>query len=68
MAFSTSEELVDSYGVVTAAGLGKSPGSLKEALNMVKGASSFMDAFAYNISQHRNFDREFDGITEMVAF
>jgi len=68
MSFSTSDELVDCYGVVTSSGLGKSPESIKQALNMVKGASSFIDAFAYNISQHRNFDREFDGLTEMVAY
>jgi len=68
MSFSTSDKLVDCYGVVTAANLGETPESLKQALNMVKDASNFMDAFAYNISQHRNFEREFDGLTASVAY
>ncbi|TVY24928.1 Catalase-1 [Lachnellula hyalina] len=67
MAFSTNAEVVDSYGVVTAAG-GFEPSGVKEALNMVKGAKGFVDAYAYNISQHRNFQRELDGLTSMVAY
>ncbi|TVY89553.1 Catalase [Lachnellula willkommii] len=69
MAFSTSAEVVDSYGVVTAAGgLETGASGVKEALNMVKGAKGFVDAYAYNISQHRNFQRELDGLTSMVAY
>lgn len=68
MVFSTAGELSDCYGVVTASELGKTPESLKEALNMVKGATNFVDAFTYNISLHRNFDREADGLTSMVAY
>jgi len=69
MVFSTGEggNVTDSYGVVTAGGVVK-PESLGEALNMVKGAKSFVDAYAFNISQHRNFQRELDGLTSMVAF
>jgi catalase len=69
MLFSTgkSVEVVDSYGVVTAAGVGK-PTGVTEALKMVKGAKSFLDAYAFNISQHRNFKRELDGLTSMVAY
>ena len=60
--------VVDSYGVVTATGVGKGPQSLKEGWNMLKGAKNFVEAFAYNISQHRNFQREIDGLTSMVAY
>lgn len=64
MQFSTSAEVVDSYGVVTAGGVDKADGPLK----MLKGGKDFLEAFAYNISQHRNFQRESDGLTEMVAY
>lgn len=68
MTFSNGkEDVMDSYGIVTAGGVGK-PGSVGEALNMVKGAKNFVDVYAYNISQHRNFKRELDGLTSMVAF
>jgi catalase len=70
MAFSAGgdgEDVVDSYGVVTAAGV-RNPGGIREALKMVKGAKTFLNAYAYNISQHRNFQRELDGLTSMVAY
>lgn len=68
MAFSTGTDAVDSYGVVTASGLGTGSSSVGMVLNMVKGAKNFLDAYAYNISQHRNFKRELDGLTSMVAY
>ncbi|RDL39746.1 Catalase [Venustampulla echinocandica] len=58
-------EVVDCYGVVTSAG-GKI--SVGNALKMAKGAKSFLDAYAYNISLHRNYQRELDGLTELVAY
>ncbi len=61
-----SHDVVESYGVVTA-GAAK-PESFKEAINMVQGAKDFIDVYTFNISQHKNFDREMDGIAEMVAF
>jgi catalase len=27
-----------------------------------------LDAYAFNVSQHRNFKRELDGLTSMVAY
>ncbi|TVY84232.1 Catalase-1 [Lachnellula suecica] len=66
MQFSTNSEIVDSYGVVTAGGF--KPSGVKEALKMVKGSKSFINAYAFNVSQHRNFQRELDGLTSMVAF
>ncbi|TAQ85095.1 hypothetical protein B7494_g6583 [Chlorociboria aeruginascens] len=69
MAFSSSaSEVVDSYGVVTGGGVGDGPSGVKEGLRMIKGAKNFMDAFAYAISLHRNFQRELDGLTDLVAF
>ncbi|KAI9733207.1 MAG: catalase A [Claussenomyces sp. TS43310] len=68
MVFSTDANVVDCYGVVTAGGVGRGPSSFKEGLKMIKGAKSFIDAYAYNISQHRNFQREADGLTSMVAY
>lgn len=64
----TGDGVVESYGVVTAGGVGGSPESLKQGLKMVKGAKHFVSAYAYQISQHRNFKRELDGLTSMVAY
>lgn len=61
-----SHDVVDSYGVVTA-GTAK-PESFKETVNMVKGAKDFIDAYTFAISQHRNFDRELEGLSSMVAY
>lgn len=66
MEFSTSGEVVDSYGVVTAAQV--KPESFKEAIKMVKGAKDFIDAYTFAISQHKNFDREMQGLNAMVAY
>jgi catalase len=66
MAFSTTTDVVDSYGVVTAGGLGN--GGIVETLKMAKGAKNFADAYTYAISQHRNFQRELDGLTSQVAY
>jgi len=68
MMFSTNEEVVDSYGVVTAAGLGHGTRSVKEGLNMIRGAKDFLSAYAWNISQHKNWQRELDGLVELVAY
>jgi catalase len=68
MMFSNSADVVDSYGVVTAGGVGDGPSSLKEGLKMVRGAKNFLDAYAFNIAQHRNYQRELDGLAAMVAF
>ena len=64
--FSGGSDTVDSYGVVTAAKV--APESFSEAVKMVKGAKDFLDAYTYAISQHKNFDRELDGLSSMVAF
>jgi catalase len=66
MQFSRSGDVVDSYGVVTATAI--KPESFKEAIKMVKGAKEFVDAYTYAISQHKNFDREMEGLSSMVAY
>lgn len=68
MAFSTNADVTDSYGVVTAGGIDAGSGSVSDGLKMLKGAKNFLDAYAFNISQHRNFKRELDGLTSMVAY
>jgi catalase len=66
MEFSTTSEVVDSYGVVTAAQV--KPESFKEVLKMARGAKEFVDAYTFAISQHKNFDRETQGLNAMVAY
>ena len=61
-----THDVVDSYGVVTA-GVAK-PESFKETISLVKGAKDFIDAYTFAISQHKNFDRELDGLSSMVAY
>jgi catalase len=64
--FSEGNDVVDSYGVVTAAQTEVS--SFKEAVTLVKGAKDFATAFSYAISQHKNYQRELDGLANMVAY
>ncbi|KAF2017729.1 catalase-domain-containing protein [Aaosphaeria arxii CBS 175.79] len=66
MAFSESADVVDSYGVVTASQV--HPQSFKETLQIAKGAKEFMDAYAFAISQHKNYEREEKGFSTMVAY
>jgi len=66
MEFSTAGEVVESYGVVTASKV--EPEGFVEAVKMVKGAGDFASAYAFAISQHRNFDRETAGLSTMVAY
>ncbi|TIA43000.1 catalase [Aureobasidium pullulans] len=64
--FSESNNVVDSYGVVTAAQTEAS--TFKDAINLVKNAKDFSSAFSYAISQHKNYQRELDGLSSMVAY
>jgi len=66
MQFSTTADVVESYGVVTASEV--KPQSFQEAVKMVKGATDFLSAYQVAISQHKNFDREMDGLNAMVAY
>jgi len=66
MEFSTSADVVDSYGVVTASQV--QPESFKEVVKIAKGAKDFITAYTYAISQHKNYDRELQGLSSMVAY
>jgi catalase len=59
--------VVSSYGVVTAGGPQK-PESFKETVKIVKEAADFAGKFFFEISQHRNYQRELDGLAATVAF
>jgi len=66
MEFSSSADVVASYGVVTAAQV--QPESFREVVRMAKGAKEFVDAYTWEIAQHKNFERELKGFSEMVAY
>ncbi|KAL5534606.1 hypothetical protein ACEPAG_1069 [Sanghuangporus baumii] len=55
------------FGIVTAPKMG-SPASLSEGLKIVKNATDFIGAFAYQISQHKCFEREVAGLSSKVAY
>ncbi|KAI9689896.1 MAG: catalase A [Bathelium mastoideum] len=63
---SYGEDLTNSYGVVTA--VKTQPEHLREVVKMAKGAANFVDAFFFEISQHRNWERELDELAEQVAY
>ena len=64
---STGEHgVTESYGVVTARKSDMS--GFKEIVKMAKDAKDFAGAFFHSISCHRHFDREMDGLSEMVAY
>ncbi|CAN8097643.1 unnamed protein product [Discula destructiva] len=63
---SSDTETVESYGVVTLASV--SPDSFSETITVAKEAKNFVDKFFFGISQHRNWDRELDGLSAMVAY
>lgn len=66
VSISTSADAHESYGVVTLKEL--RPESLSEAVTIAKGATGFLEKFFYNISQHRCWDRELDGLNTLVAY
>lgn len=69
MVFSGSAvDVIDCYGVVTSGGLGDKPHNIREGMDKVKGGMSFINTFVFNISEHRNFQRELDGINDLVAY
>lgn len=63
---SSGADAVESYGVVTLQSV--SPSSFGEAISIAKGATGFLEQFFFSISQHRNWDRELDGLSTMVAY
>ena len=63
---SRGDDAVESYGVVT---LGKvAPDRLSETVAIAKESAGFFEKFWYQIAQHRNFQRELDGLSVQVAY
>ncbi|KAL7626476.1 catalase 1 [Parahypoxylon ruwenzoriense] len=63
---STNDQAVESYGVVTMSKV--VPESLKETVSIAKEGAGFLEKFWYQISQHKNFDRESAGLNAQVAY
>lgn len=63
---SQDDQAVESFGVVTVATL--SPDSLSSAVTIAKEGPGFLAKFWYQISQHRNWDRELEGLSTQVAY
>jgi catalase len=57
---------VESYGVVTLRH--PKPETLKEVVEVAKGAKGFLEKFVINVSNHRCWQRELDGLSTMVAY
>ena len=62
-----SNHVVVSYGVVTA---GKyDAGSVAaDVLKIDQNAKGFISSFAFEVSKHRCYERELDGLVDMVAY
>lgn len=61
------DEVVSSYGVVST-GRYSAPSIIDDLPKFGSDSKGFVSNFAYHISQHRCYEREMDGLTEMVAF
>ncbi|KAG6864749.1 hypothetical protein C0991_007424, partial [Blastosporella zonata] len=62
---SGGDDVVSSYGVVTT---GKYDITSSDVVSIVSGPKGFVSNFAYEISKHRCWDREMDGLISQVAF
>ena len=62
-----SDEVISSYGVVTAGKYGVISAAV-DALAIAPGSRGFASNFAFEISKHRCWDRELDGLVSKVAF
>lgn len=67
VATTTSPEPVNWYGVVTAGGIQK-PETFGGSVQIAKDAKDFVGKFFYEVSMHRNFQRELHGLNSLVAF
>ncbi|KAK0631039.1 catalase-like domain-containing protein [Bombardia bombarda] len=63
---SATGDVHESYGVVTLKQV--KPESFAEAVKIAKGAAGFLDNLFYAIAQHRNWDRELDGLNTQIAY
>ncbi|ETS85315.1 Catalase-1 [Pestalotiopsis fici W106-1] len=63
---SEDHQVVESYGVVTIANV--TPEHFTETVQIAKEGTQFLEKFWYQISNHRNWDRELDGLSSQVAY
>jgi len=63
----TSSEVVTTYGVVTV-GEYDTASVVKDALVIAPGSTGFVSNFAYQLSKHRCYERELDGLADLVAY
>lgn len=61
------DEVVSSYGVVST-GRYSASSVIADLPKFEADSKGFVSNFAYQISQHRCYAREMDGLTDMVAF
>ncbi|KAI5807620.1 catalase-like domain-containing protein [Peziza echinospora] len=66
--FSAGAEAVASYGVVTQERFDSTKEGFGEKWKMAKDEVSFIGKFFYQISQHRCWERELDGLADRVPF
>lgn len=64
---SNSDEVVTSYGVVTT-GKYDATSAVVDVFKIGPGSKGFASNFAYEISKHRCWEREMDGLTTQVAY
>lgn len=64
---SGSDDVKVSYGVVTASSYPASSAA-SDVLSMGQSKKGFVSQFAYEVSKHRCWERELDGLTAKVAF
>jgi catalase len=62
-----SNKVITSYGVVTT-GKYDISSAATDALTIAPGESGFLSNFAYQLSKHRCYERETDGLTAKVAY
>lgn len=62
-----SDNVVSSYGVVTTGKYGVTSAAV-DTFTIAPGPKGFASNFAFEISKHRCWDRELDGLVSKVAF
>jgi catalase len=65
LASMATSDVTESYGVVTVGKVEES--SMKKAVEILKQGKGFIDMFFYQVSQHRCWQRELDGLSDRVA-
>ena len=61
----SNSDVTESYGVVTVGKVDES--SMEKPVEIVKQGKGFIDQFFFQISQHRCWQRELDGLSDMVS-